>query len=156
MTMFDEHNGPISGLSINPPSEFDALNNLILTSSYDWTVKLWHPESKESLRTFENSEDYTYDVAWHPQNPSLFATVNNDGYLDIFDLTRDLELPIAHEKVNNYAQNRVIWNNDGSALVSGDSAGTLTLYALADKYRKMENSKYEDLQRYLVQKPETD
>ena len=76
--------------------------------------------------------------------------------MDIFDLTRDLELPIAHEKVNNYAQNRVIWNNDGSALVSGDSAGTLTLYALADKYRKMENSKYDDLQRYIVQKPETD
>ena len=51
---------------------------------------MWHPDAKDSLRTFENSEDYIYDVNWHPNNPSLFATVNNDGYLDIFDLTRDL------------------------------------------------------------------
>jgi len=52
MLLFDEHNGPVSGLAINNPSEFDYLNNLVLTSSYDWTVKLWNPESKDSLRTF--------------------------------------------------------------------------------------------------------
>lgn len=51
--MFDEHNGPISGVSVNRPSEFDALNGLVLTSSFDWTVKLWNPEGKASLRTFE-------------------------------------------------------------------------------------------------------
>jgi hypothetical protein len=50
--MLDEHNGPISSVSINYPSEFELLNNLVLTSSYDWTVKLWHPDSKDSLRTF--------------------------------------------------------------------------------------------------------
>jgi dynein intermediate chain, cytosolic len=43
MTLFDEHNGPLSGLSVNNPSEFDALNGLVLSSSFDWTVKLWHP-----------------------------------------------------------------------------------------------------------------
>lgn len=96
MTLFDQHNGPISGLAINNPSQFDFLNNLVLTSSYDWTVKLWNPELKDSLRTFEFSDDYVYDIAWHPTNPSLFSTVNNEGYIDIFDLTRDLELPIAH------------------------------------------------------------
>ena len=63
---------------------------------------------------------------------------------------------MAHEKVSNYAQNRCIWNNDGSATISGDSAGTLTLYALTDRHRKMESSKYEDLQRYLSQKSETE
>ncbi len=82
--------------------------------------------------------------------------MNNDGYLDIFDLTRDLELPVAHEKVSKNAQNRCIWNNDGSAIISGDSSGTISLFGLADKYRKMENSKYEDLERYLRQKPESD
>jgi dynein intermediate chain len=55
IAMLDEHNGPISGISVNNPSEFELLNNLVLTSSYDWTVKLWHPDSKESIRTFENS-----------------------------------------------------------------------------------------------------
>ena len=53
ITIFDEHDGPISGISINnPSSEYQALSGLILTSSYDWTVKLWSPENKDSLRTF--------------------------------------------------------------------------------------------------------
>jgi hypothetical protein len=63
---------------------------------------------------------------------------------------------VAHEKVSKNAQNRCIWNNDGSAIISGDSSGTISLFGLADKYRKMENSKYEDLERYLRQKPESD
>lgn len=70
-------------------------------------------------------------MAWHPSNPSLFASVNNDGYLDLFDLTRDLEMPIAHEKVNKYGQNKCIWNNDGSAIATGDSSGGINLFGLA-------------------------
>lgn len=154
MTLFDEHNGPLSGLSINNPSEFDALNGLVLTSSFDWTVKLWHPDYKESLRTFEASEDYVYDVKWHPSNPSLFATVNNEGYLDLFDLTRDLELPIAHERAARSALNKCTWNSDGSAIVAGDSLGNLSLHMLSEKYRRMEGSKYEDLGKYLSQSGE--
>lgn len=52
MSLYDEHNGPVSGLSVNNPSEFDLLNNLVLTSSFDWTVKLWSPDYKDSIRTF--------------------------------------------------------------------------------------------------------
>ena len=156
MTLFDEHNGPISSLAINNPSQFDFLNNMVLTSSYDWTVKLWNPQFKDSLRTFEFSDDYIYDIAWHPTNPSLFSTVNTDGYIDIFDLTRDLELPIAHEKVGRNALNKSCWNNDGSAIVTGDSTGALDLYVLSEKYRKMNSSKYEDLVRHLSQRQEAE
>jgi WD40 repeat protein len=95
-------------------------------------------------------------VAWHPNNPSLFASCNNDGYIDIFDLTRDMELPIAHKKVNDYAQNKCQWNNEGSAIATGDSYGSINLFILAEKYRKMDNSKYEDLARYLSQRQESD
>jgi dynein intermediate chain, cytosolic len=153
MALFDEHNGPISGLSVNNQSEFDYLNGLVLTSSYDWTVKLWNPENKDAVRTFESSEDYIYDVAWHPTNPSLFTTVNNDGYLDVFDLTRNVELPIAQEKVGRNGLNKCKWNNDGSAIVTGDSSGSISMYILAEKYRRMDPSKYEDLTKYLVQAP---
>lgn len=151
ITMYDEHDGPISSLSINNPSEHESLNGLVLTSSFDWTVKLWSPQAKQSLKTFENFEDFVYDVAWNPVNPSLFATVNNEGYLDIFDLTRDLELPIAHEKVSNYAQNKTMWNQNGSAIVSGDSSGALNMYILAEKYRKMDPTKSEDMEKALLQ-----
>ena len=67
----------------------------------------------------------------------------------MFDLTKDLELPIAHKKVNNFAQNKIAWNTEGSALVAGDSAGNVTLYGLADKYRKMDSTKADHLKNAL-------
>ena len=65
-------------------------------------------------------------------------------------------MPIAHEKVGNYAINKSCWNNDGSALITGDSSGTLYMHVLAEKYRKMDNSKYEDITKHLIQKQETE
>lgn len=54
ISMYDEHDGPISSISINNPSfEYQALSGLVLTSSFDWTVKLWSPtDNKQSIRTF--------------------------------------------------------------------------------------------------------
>ena len=152
VTAFDEHDGPISGISINnPSSEHQALSSLVLTSSYDWTVKLWSPESKDSLRTFEHSDDYIYDVCWNPSNPSLFATANNDGIVDIFDLTKDVEQPVAHKKINQYALNKCKWNGDGSVIACGDTEGNLYLSVLEEKYRRIDNNRLEDFEKSLIQ-----
>lgn len=146
ITMYDEHEGPISSMSINNPSyECQALSGLVLTSSFDWTVKLWSPtDNKESIRTFEHSDDYIYDVAWNPVNPSLFATTNNDGVIDLFDLTRDMEQPSAHVKINNFSQNKCRWNAEGSIVITGDSAGNTNLLVLNERMRKLDNSKLEN------------
>ena len=93
-------------------------------------MKLWSPNAKESMRTFEHSDDYVYDICWNPSNPSIFSTVNNDGAMDLFDLTKDVEQPIGHTKINNYAQNKCKWNSDGSIIISGDSAGNINMLAL--------------------------
>ena len=45
--MYDDHNGPVSALSINYSPEYEFLNGLILTASYDWTVKLWNPTNNK-------------------------------------------------------------------------------------------------------------
>jgi WD40 repeat protein len=89
--VYDDHEGPISSLSVNnPSSEYQALSGLILTSSFDWTVKMWSPNDNKPLNTFENFDDYIYDVQWNPSNPSIFATSNNDGSIDLFDLTKNM------------------------------------------------------------------
>ena len=41
---------------------------MVLTSSFDWTVKLWNPKQNGEFKhiwTFDYSEDYVYDVAWN-------------------------------------------------------------------------------------------
>ena len=80
----------------------------------------------------------------------MFACVNNEGCVDLFDLTKDLELPIAHKKVNNFAQNKMTWNTDGSILVTGDSMGNVSLFGLAEKYRKLDSSKADHLRNILA------
>lgn len=156
IVMYDEHEGPISSVSINNPnSECQALSGLVLSSSFDWTVKLWSAnDGKESIRTFEHSDDYVYDVSWNPSNPSVFATVNNEGSMDLFDLTRDMEKPTAHVKINSNSQNKCRWSGDGSMIVSGDSCGNITLLGLNEKLRRLENSRLEDFETILAQNKE--
>lgn len=64
------------------------------------------PKHKDYIRTFDNSDDYVYDVDWNPSNPGLFSCVNNEGYIDLWDLTSDVEALIPHYKVNKSAINK--------------------------------------------------
>lgn len=75
---------------------------MVLTSSFDWTVKLWNPRvsggKSKNILTFDSAEDYVYDVAWNPMNPGLFCSVDGEGYLDLWDLAEDTENPAYHEQ----------------------------------------------------------
>lgn len=65
----------------------------------DWTARLWNPkQSGKCVWTFETAEDYIYDASWNPGNAALFGTCDNDGYIDLWDLTHDLEIPLLHYK----------------------------------------------------------
>ena len=71
------------------------MSGLVLSSSFDWTVKLWSPKFKtKPLITFESSDDYVYDVCWNRANPSLFSAVDGEGYIHLWDLSKDTEAPI--------------------------------------------------------------
>jgi len=42
-----------------------------------------------ALKTFSFSEDYIYDVKWNPVKPTMFASSNGEGFIDIWDLSKD-------------------------------------------------------------------
>jgi dynein intermediate chain len=48
--------------------------------------------------TFESAEDYVYDVGWNSSHPTLFSTVDGEGYIDLWDLCVDIEAPIMRLK----------------------------------------------------------
>ncbi|EGR27431.1 hypothetical protein IMG5_196130 [Ichthyophthirius multifiliis] len=146
------HDAMISSLSIsNDPNGVHQLSGLVLTSSFDWTVKLWNPKQGgefKHIQTFDYSEDYVFDVQWNTVNPTIFASVDGEGYLDIFDLSEDIENPQYHEQEgilfiqiqqkyiylkDKYALNKCKWSNDGLKIATGDSRGTINIYNLDKK-----------------------
>lgn len=78
---FDGHYGPVTSLSFHPTREGSPeLSDLFLTTSVDWSVKLWsrkHPG--RPLYSFEEASDYVYHVQWfalhHLTVMRLFAQI---------------------------------------------------------------------------------
>ena len=80
----------MTGLSTHHGQGSIDFGHLFLTSSMDWTVKLWSLKENRPLYSFEDNGDYVYDVAWSPIHPALFAAVDGNGRLDLWNLVRTL------------------------------------------------------------------
>ena len=44
------------------------------------------------MYSFENNSEYIYDVRWSPTHPSLFASVDGSGKLDMWNLNLETEV----------------------------------------------------------------
>ena len=44
------------------------------------------------LLSFEEADDYVYDVRWHPHHPALFGSVDGAGRFDVWNLNIDTEV----------------------------------------------------------------
>eukprot|EP00939_MAST-03C_sp_MAST-3C-sp1_P000470 g470.t1 len=129
VTAMDFHKG-VGGLS----RSYDA-THLLLSSSIDWTCKLWDlKKSPRPLCEFQCANDYVLDVQWSPSHPAVFAAADAMGSLQLWNLNAKLEAPIVRTSDKNAssrsarALNRVRWNGAGDKLLTGDSAGVLSLY----------------------------
>jgi len=61
-------------------------------------------------------------------HPSVFASCDGDGYIDLWDLNRDTEAPVSRKKTGNKAINCIKWSSDGKKIIAGDSEGIITLW----------------------------
>jgi dynein intermediate chain len=103
------HAGPVTSLNFHPLHGSVDFSDLFLTTSVDWTVKLWRAKAgtKASggvtmmnsghlvinpLCSFEESSDYVYDAKWHPKHPAVFGTVDGTGKFDLWNLNDDVEV----------------------------------------------------------------
>lgn len=115
------HTAPIMSTQYHPGRGPVDLGDLLLSSSSDWSVKLWRtraaaaPGTAVKTTTATNDgvkdpnataevvnpaldiplEDLVYDARWSPNKPSVFAAVTGAGDLEVFDLLSDIEVPVA-------------------------------------------------------------
>ena len=105
------------------------MTHFFLSSSSDWTINLWSKNfSGGPLLTFESNEDYIYQSKFHPQNPSLFGTVDGMGKLDLWDINISTESSIVNKDICKQALTKLDWSNDGKRLALGDSTGRIELF----------------------------
>ncbi|XP_015183565.1 PREDICTED: cytoplasmic dynein 1 intermediate chain-like isoform X12 [Polistes dominula] len=131
--LYEGHQGPVTGISTHAVQGGIDFSHLFLTSSIDWTIKLWSLKEMKPLYSFEHNGDYVYDVAWSPTHPALFAAVDDSGRLDLWNLNQDTEVPVASVIVDgNPALNRVSWTPSGLHVTVGDDTGKIWVYDVAE------------------------
>lgn len=106
------HAAPVTGIHFHPGTGSIDFSNLFLTSSVDWTVKLWRTKAANTTKgasgtqangngedktvapvhSFEEASDYVFDVKWHPHHPAVFGTVDGSGKFDLWNLNQDVEV----------------------------------------------------------------
>uniref|UniRef100_A0A6G1SLZ6 Cytoplasmic dynein 1 intermediate chain 1 n=1 Tax=Aceria tosichella TaxID=561515 RepID=A0A6G1SLZ6_9ACAR len=142
LSSFEGHQGLVTNVDYRPTETRAGYSHLFLTSSIDWTVKLWDTKESEPIHSFESNGDYIYDVKWSPNNPALFATADGDGRVDIWNLANDSELPTASTHIEPMSTadskalqpslNKLIWTPTGNQVVVGDDVGRIHVYDIGD------------------------
>ncbi len=154
------HTAPVMSVDFHPARGPVDLGDLVLSSSLDWSVKLWKvraPAATSAIVTgsgmgvagtaVDNTatplldfirEDLVYDAAWSPVKPGVFSIVDGAGWLELWDITVDLEEPVARitpsqrkdgRSMLANSLNRVAWDkHDGKRLATGGISGALTVF----------------------------
>jgi len=128
--VYRKHSAPITSIHLHPGDVLGNANldHLFLSSSMDWTINLWSKNHDIPLLNLDLNEDNVYDLKWHPTNPSMFASVDGGGKLDIWDLNKVSETPIFRYDVGKDALNKLSWSYDGKKIGVGDINGKIHIY----------------------------
>ncbi|KYK68585.1 WD domain, G-beta repeat-containing protein, partial [Toxoplasma gondii TgCatPRC2] len=88
------HDMSITGVEWNPfhPRVF-------ISSSSDWTVKIWEESLTSPVLTFD-FEMAVGDVRWAPSSSTMFAAATADGTVHVYDLDVNRRKQISSFKVS--------------------------------------------------------
>ncbi|XP_005744419.1 coronin-7-like isoform X4 [Pundamilia nyererei] len=104
-------------------------SGLLVSSSYDLTVRLWNLETGKQVKVLDGHQDQVFGMAWSPDG-KLLATVCKDGKVRIYDPRKSTSPVQEGPGPEGHRGARVVWVCDGKYLmVSGfDSRSERGLY----------------------------
>ncbi|KAK0657280.1 WD domain-containing protein [Cercophora newfieldiana] len=166
------HAAPVMSVDFHPARGPVDLGDLVLSSSLDWSVKLWKvraPAATSAVGSGLNTvlgesevkplldftrEDVVYDAAWSPIKPGVFSLVDGAGWLELWDITVETEEPVARispsarkdgRTMLSKSLNKVAWEpSEGKRLATGGIDGCLTLFEVGPDLGGKENLKTEE------------
>lgn len=160
------HTAPVMSVDFHPAKGPVDLGDLVLSSSLDWSVKLWKVRAPAATSTIGSGdgtiaplidfvrEDVVYDAKWSPVKPSVFALVDGAGLLEFWDIAVETEEPIAKispssrkdgRTMLSKSLNKVAWEpNEGKRLATGGIDGSLTVFEVASGLGGKEGLKNEE------------
>ncbi|KAM3557462.1 hypothetical protein MY1884_004503 [Beauveria asiatica] len=160
------HTAPVMSVDFHPSRGPVDLGDLVLSSSLDWSVKLWKVRAPAATSTTGSGdglirplidfvrEDVVYDARWSPVKPSVFALVDGAGWLELWDISKETEEPISRitpsqrqdgRTMLSKSLNKVAWEpNEGKRIATGGIDGSLTVFQVASGLGGKEGLKNEE------------
>ena len=130
-TFFD-HKGPVYKVRCNP-----YCNNIFLSCSYDWTMRLWNTKNIENNNIpFYPNELYSEitDIEWYPHTSTIFGDVTQDGRLEIWDFLKQQAKPIVKypeiDAPNAIPRTTLKFSPFSPVLASGKSNGEIEIFRI--------------------------
>ncbi|UNI14720.1 hypothetical protein JDV02_001321 [Purpureocillium takamizusanense] len=160
------HTAPVMSVDFHPARGPVDLGDLVISSSLDWSVKLWKvraPAATSTIGAADGSiaplidfvrEDVVYDAKWSPVKPSVFALVDGAGWLELWDIAVETEEPVSRispsarqegRTMLSKSLNKLAWEpNDGKRLAAGGIDGSLTVFEVSGGLGGKEGLKNEE------------
>ena len=158
---YEKHFCPITSINFNYFAK-----NLIVTTSYDGTLRLYHGDGqnlkyfyckiceKKDNKNINDTDYYTYS-SWSPYKPNIIITGNSRGEIDFFILTNKKTMHNISTIQNNGISSVVkfVFNpnetRNKNILTVSYKDGIIELFRLSDSFSQVAMNEIENLSKII-------